>query len=229
MDEQTRVAAARARLPAVTTSVYLNAGTNGPIPECCYEAMRAFQYDEWMNGRAGLAMLDKMTRVREEIRAALGAYLNAPPETIAVTASTTHGMGLATFSFDWRPGDEIVTTDVEHPGGLLPGYYAERQFGARVRFAAIGTRAGDVTDAIAAQVTPRTKLVSVSHVIWSTGAVIDIAALSAFCRDRGLPLLVDGAQSVGAIPVDVTALDVDFYAFPGQKWLLGPSATGGLY
>jgi L-cysteine/cystine lyase len=115
-----------------------------------------------------------------------------------------------------------VTTDVEHPGLLG----ALRAWGVTVRVARVRDRPADAAlAALDDEISPRTRLVALSHVAWTTGAVLPIRELSG----RGIPVLVDGAQGAGAIPVDVDALGCDFYTVSGQKWLLGPDATGGLY
>jgi L-cysteine/cystine lyase len=116
----------------------------------------------------------------------------------------------------------VVTTDSEHPG-LFGGLVAS---GATIRSAAIRERpAGEALAALEAELSPRTKLIAVSHVSWLTGAVLPIRELSG----RGVPVLVDGAQAAGTIPVDVAELGCDFYTVSAQKWLLGPAATGCLY
>src|SRR5204863_8118326 len=118
-------------------------------------------------------------------------------------------------------GDEVVTTDSEHPGLLLPLHVS----GARVRVAEVaGHPTAEALERIVSSVGPRTRLLALSHVLWTTGQVMPVHELK---RETGLPLLVDGAQSVGAIPVDVGELD--YYTVSGQKWLCGPAPLGALY
>ncbi|MCS6802946.1 MAG: aminotransferase class V-fold PLP-dependent enzyme [Chloroflexota bacterium] len=224
-----KLAAIREELPATTATVYLNAGTNGPLPRRAVQAMADWSEWELREGRVGPENLTRNLTIKQQLKEALAAFTNCAPEHLAITESTTSGVAAALGDFRFAPGDEIVTTDGEHGGVLIPLYFLERRSGVRVRLAPVGQRGGDITDAIASAATPRTRLVVVSHVSWSTGACYDIAALAAWCRERDLPLLVDGAQSVGAIPVDFAALDADYYAFSGQKWLLGPNGVGGLF
>src|SRR5439155_3264289 len=118
-------------------------------------------------------------------------------------------------------GDEVVTTDSEHPGLLLPLHVS----GARVRVAEVAGRpTTEALERILSCVGPRTRLLALSHVLWTTGQVMPVHELKAA---TGLPVLVGGAQSVGAIPVEVGELD--FYTVSGQKWLCGPETTGALY
>jgi L-cysteine/cystine lyase len=140
---------------------------------------------------------------------------------VSLTASTTDGCNIVVAGLGLGPDDDIVTTDTEHFGLAGPVFTS----GATVRVAQVqGLGADETLEAVLAQVTPRTRLLAVSHVIWTSGVVLDVYAL----RERaGVPVLVDGAQSVGAIDVDVGALD--YYTVSGQKWLCGPDSTGALY
>ena len=139
---------------------------------------------------------------------------------LALTTSTTHGCQIVLAGLGIAPGDEIVTTDEEHFGLLGP----VQASGATVRVANTrGETAERALELLLAEVGPRTRLVAISDVSWKTGHLLPVAELK---RQTDVPLLVDGAQSVGAIPVEVTA---DYYTVSGQKWLCGPDATGALY
>ncbi len=124
----------------------------------------------------------------------------------------------------------MITTNHEHISALAPLYQLRERHGVVIRFADLGPVADHpAREAIAQQITEHTRLIVLSHVTWTTGALIDIKSVAALGRERGIPVLVDGAQSAGAIPIDVKELGVDFYAIPMQKWLCGPDGTGGLY
>ena len=144
------------------------------------------------------------------------------PFSVALTTSTTEGCNAVVGGLRLGVGDEVVTTDVEHPGLLG----ALRAWGVTVRVARVRDRpAREALEAIEAEISPQARLLALSHVAWTTGAVLPVREVSG----RGIPVLVDGAQGAGAIPVDVDALGCDFYTVSGQKWLLGPDATGALY
>jgi L-cysteine/cystine lyase len=147
------------------------------------------------------------------VRAALGALVGAPAECVTLTSSTTDGCNIVAAGLGLGPGDEVVTTTAEHPGLLLPLHVT----GARV------VPVEPTAEAICAAVTSRTRLLAVSQVLWTDGTVLPIAELR---EATSLPVLVDGAQSVGAIPVD--AAGFDFLTISGQKWLCGPDSTGAL-
>ena len=119
-DEQARVDAARAELPAVESAIYLNTGTSGPIPRSSDEAMRQLEDYELRYGRASTDAHDELLGRMDECRATVAAILHATPDSVALTRSTTDGLNAAAWSIDWRPGDEVVTTTIEHAGLLAP-------------------------------------------------------------------------------------------------------------
>lgn len=214
--------AVRAELPVLERIAYLNAGTMGPLPRRSAEASIAWTRRLVEEGRSSRALFEELLAMRERLRREIGSLLGTGPETVALTTSSTDGCNIVLTGLGIGPGDEVVTTDSEHPG-LFGGLVAS---GAALRIAELRERAaGEALDALEAQISERTRLIAVSHVSWLSGAVLPIAALAG----RGIPLLVDGAQGAGAIPVDVTELGCDFYTVSAQKWLLGPEATGGLY
>ena len=229
MDESSKIDLIRAALPAVNKYAYLNTGTYGPAPRACYDAIRAWQDEEFNVGRIAPGRAAKTGAVKNEARAALARLIGAQPESIALTRNTTEGMNIAVFGYRWQPGDEIVTSNIEHGGGLLPIRLAEKRFGVTVRIADLKQASGDISPRVAPLLTDRTRLVALSNVSWSTGALFDMKPLIALCHARGIAVAIDGAQSAAAIPMNVVDLDVDYYAFPGQKWLMGPSGTGGFY
>ncbi len=183
-------------------------------------------------GRASPATHDDVVQRMEEARASIAAIIGADTRDVALTHAVTEAMNVAAWGIDWRPGDRVVTArQFEHAGSLAALYTARDRFRLDLAMADIGT-GGDrerVLPAFDAAIRPGTRLVSLSHVSHATGAVLPIAAIAKIAHDRGALVAVDGAQAVGAMPVDVAALGVDLYAIAGQKWLLGPEGTGALY
>ncbi|MBA2441391.1 MAG: aminotransferase class V-fold PLP-dependent enzyme [Rubrobacter sp.] len=205
---------------------YLNSGGSGPSPREVVEAMR--EVDELCSGPAyleGAGLYARQGEAAARARNAAARLVGAPPEDVALTQNTTHGMNLGTFSLDWEAGDEVISTSTEHPGCLVPLYGLQSRYGVRVRLVPPPVTA----EKVAAEIGPRTRLVSLSHVDWTTGEVLPLEEISAAARDRGVLTLVDGAQSVGNIPVDAPATGADMYAFTGHKWLLGPEGMGAFY
>jgi L-cysteine/cystine lyase len=203
----------RALFPVLETVAYLNAGTFGPLAEPVARAQAESLDRDLAQGRSGLAYLEETMTLRAELRAAFASLVGADVEQVALTGSTTDGCGIVLRGLGLEPDDEVVTTTDEHFGLLGP-------------LAASGANVVVVEpepEALVAAVTPRTKLIATSQVLWTTGAVLPLAEV----RERsGVPVLADGAQSVGAIPS--TSLGVDFLTISGQKWLCGPDSTGAL-
>ncbi len=212
---------ARALFPVLERLAYLNAGSFGPLARPTADAVADQLRRDLERGRTGKAYIDEMLAARQKVRGLVAELIGAPPELLSLTSSTTDGCNIVLSGLGLKPEDEIVTTDSEHFGLAGPVFAS----GATVRVARVQELGPDeALEAIAAEVTPRTRLLALSHVLWTTGVVLDVHALK---ERTGVPVLVDGAQSVGAIPVEVGALD--YYTVSGQKWLCGPESTGALY
>lgn len=205
---------ARAQFPVLEKFAYLNAGSAGPLPRAAVKATRESLERDLEEGRSGTAYIEELMEQRERIRGAIAAVLGATAELIALTESTTRGCQIVIAGLGLGPEDEVVTSAEEHFGLLGPLHGS----GAHV----VVAEADEET--LLAAVTPRTRLIAVSHVLWTTGRRLDLGRLR---QPEGPPLLVDGAQSAGAIPVDLGA--ADFYTVSAQKWLCGPDPTGALY
>lgn len=210
-------AALRSEFPVLERLSYLNAGTNGPVPRRAAEAARDSLARQASDGRGGAPFFEATIGAAEELRGRVARVIGCDPAELALTGSTTDGVNAVLSGLELGPGDEVLTTDEEHPGVLAPLAGQRDRRGVSVRVVPF--------DTVAHEVRPETKLVAVSHVSWITGRVIDSEGLAA----AGAPVLLDGAQSLGAIPVDVRELGCDFYAAAGQKWLCGPNGLGYLY
>lgn len=220
----------RAALPALAAGIYLNTGSVGPIPAETAAAMAEITDYELRTGRAHTdSFVDALQRM-DEARAAVAAVLTVDVDDIALTHATTDGMNIGSWGIDWQPGDRVVTTNLEHPGGIGPLYMLRDRLGVDLHIVDIG-HGGDreaMLAAFDAAIDARTRMVSLSHVLWATGAVMPVAEIAAMAHARGALVVVDGAQSAGAIPVDVAATGADVYAIPAQKWLLGPEGMGAV-
>jgi L-cysteine/cystine lyase len=220
----------RSQLPATEALAYLNTGTHGPLPTRTNEVMAAAAAAELRDGRASMQAYMEFRDRAAALRGMLAGALGADQAEIALTRSTTEGMNIAIWGLDWKPGDVVVTTTVEHGGALIPLYQLHRRHGVTIEFAdAASGEPDEVMASMESAIRPGVKLVVVSHVAYGTGSVLPLREIAALAHHRGALVLVDGAQSVGATEVDFHALGADFYAFPGQKWLCGPEGTGGLY
>ncbi|MHB1006719.1 MAG: aminotransferase class V-fold PLP-dependent enzyme [Chloroflexota bacterium] len=229
MSEDQKLQAIRAQLPAVENAVYMNTGSVGPLPKVAAEAMEATLIRERDEGRITKAAFVAGHEAHERARKAVAGVIGADPEEVALTHCTTEGLNVVVWGLDWQPGDEIIITNLEHPAVFVPAWAVQQRFGAVVKTVDLGLGERDALAAFRAALGPRTRLVMFSHVAFCTGAALPVRDIVRLAHERETLVAVDGAQSVGAIPVDMADLGVDFYAIPGQKWLLGPEDTGALY
>ena len=224
-----KLAAIREALPALSAGIYLNTGSAGPLPAETAATMAEMAARERDVGRAHVDVFEESLIRFAEARAAVAAVLGTDVGAVGLAHSTTDAMNAGTLAVDWRGGGRIVTTRSEHAGGLGP-LYALRDRGVTIAFVDAGDD-GDDARTLAAfdeAITPATRLVSVSHVLWTTGAVLPVAEIAAMAHERGAFVIVDGAQAAGAIPFRFDELGADLYAVSAQKWLLGPEGMGAL-
>jgi L-cysteine/cystine lyase len=207
----------RTHFPVLATRAYLNAGTEGPIPRAAADAVQQRLTEDLSAGRGGGTYFTTVVELAAEARAGYALALGAAPSDVALTSSTTFGVNTVLQGLKLGPGDEVITSDQEHPGVYAPLRLARVGHGVKVTVVPFTELPGEVG--------PNTKLIACSHVSWIGGEVVDVAALVA----TGVPVLLDAAQALGAIPVDVNALGVDYYAGSGQKWMCGPEGSGALY
>jgi selenocysteine lyase/cysteine desulfurase len=207
----------RSQFPVFERLSYLNAGTEGPLPARAAEAVHARTNRELERGRCGHEYFEELMDLAAQLRGSYASVLGCDETDVALTGSTTDGVNTVLAGLDLRRGDEIVTSDEEHPGLLAPLGLARRRCGIEVKVVPFTE--------VAEAVSPSTRLIACSHVSWVSGRVADVNALMA----TGVPVLLDAAQALGAVPVDVGALGCDFYAASGQKWLCGPEGSGCLF
>jgi selenocysteine lyase/cysteine desulfurase len=211
------VAALRAQFPVLEWVAYLNTGSVGPVAATAIGAAEADLHDQLAAGRGDRAYFEHAAGQADRLRARVAALLGCDIWEVALTGATTDGVNAVLAGLDLQPGDEVVTSDVEHPGLLAPLALARKRRGIEIRVAPF--------DAVADAVGPATRLVACSHVSWVDGRIVDTEALASVTA----PVLLDGAQGLGAIPVDVRELGCEYYAASGQKWLCGPIGSGYLY
>lgn len=211
--------------------IYLdNAATSFPKPERVYAALDRYARTALANpGRAGHRMAVEAKRTLDDARFRLTRFINgASPDRLAFACNATDALNMA-FKGVLNPGDHIITTDLEHNSvsrPLVAMAYEHRITLTRLTCDATGTID---PDAIRRAITPQTRMVAVTHASNVLGTIQPVAELGAICRERGVLFLVDAAQTIGVLPIDVRAMSIDLLAFPGHKGLFGPTGTGGLY
>lgn len=209
--------------------VHLQTGGVGAMPRQVFEAMEAALREVELDP-ARETYGPGMSRL-EKVRAKIAALVNAGAEDIVLTTSTTQAMFLIAQGLKLTHGDHILITDHEHPGGRLGWEWAARRYGIEVDVIPIAPDETDpqaIIDRFADRILPRTRVLSFSHVLFTTGIQLPVAGLCALAREHGCWAVVDGAQAPGAMPVNVKALGCHAYAASGHKWMMGPKGTGFL-
>ncbi|MBD1219157.1 MAG: aminotransferase class V-fold PLP-dependent enzyme [Aphanizomenon flos-aquae Clear-A1] len=221
----------RAQFPALSNKIYFNYGGQGPMPQGAMDAITQSQAHIQHLGPFGNAAYGWISPQIQASREAIAFTLNIPSNTITLTGNVTIGCNIAMWGINWQPGDHLLLSDCEHPGVIATAQEIARRLAIEVTTCPLMAtlNEGDPISIIAENIRPRTRLVVLSHVLWNTGQVLPIDKIVELCRSNNSLLLIDAAQSVGVLPVDLTALGVDFYAFTGHKWLCGPAGVGGLY
>lgn len=216
------IAALRRQIPLTERVVYLNTGSEGlvarPVEDRVVELIRLYD-EEGFNSRH---LLEEAT---EKARTKLAQWLRVTADEVAFTDNASHSVAIVASGIDWKPGDEVLMSEEEHPALLLNFYYLQR-LGVTVRRFALDPDPAQQLVHLEKAVGPRTRLIATSHVTALTGMRVAVREISAFARSRQIPTLIDGAQAVGEIDVDVAAIGCDFYVSNGHKWLHGPKGTG---
>jgi cysteine desulfurase/selenocysteine lyase len=213
--------------------VYLDSAASAQKPAAVIEAIRSFYETSYANIHRGVYELSELaTRLHDEARVKVQRLLGAAdPREIVFVRNATEAINLVAWSWgraNLRPGDEILITALEHHSNIVPWQLLCEEKGARLVVAPIDDRGELLLPAFEALLGARTRLVALTHVSNALGTVLPVAKLAALARSAGARVLVDGAQAVPRMPVDVRALGCDFYAFSGHK-LYGPTGIGCLY
>ena len=213
--------------------VYLDNAATTQKPQSVIDALTAYYERDNANVHRGVHTLSqRATDAYEAARANIARFINArTTDEIVYTGGTTDGINLVAQSFArprLAPGDEILISAMEHHSNIVPWQLVCAQTGARLVVAPVNDAGELMLDAYAAMLGPRTKLVAITHVSNALGSITPIRRIIALAHEANVPVLVDGAQAIAHLPVDVQALDCDFYAFSGHK-IFGPTGIGVLY
>jgi len=221
----------REQIPVCQRMVYVNTGWSGPKPVPVTGAIKERLDYEMEQGPTSPEVYESGREIQTRLREAVAQLLNASAEEICLTENTTEGLNIVINGLPWHEGDEIITCNLEHSSVLVPSYYQQRRHGVVVKVLSFATdEPWDVIlGKIEASFTERTRLVFLSHIEYSCGLRMPVKEIRRLTRDQDVLLLLDGAQTAGHIPIDVKDIDCDFYAIPGQKWLLGSEGAGALY
>jgi L-cysteine/cystine lyase len=222
-------------MPALANKVYFNYGGQGPLPTPSLEAIQASWRTIQELGPFTGSVWPYVGGTVSSLRQRLASWCGVPSERLAFTENVTSGCVLPLWGLPWQAGDELLIGDGEHPGVVAAcRELAQRQKLELASLAVVQARSGSeaaqaaVLEALERSLTPRTRLVVLSHLLWNTGQLMPIAAVAArLAQHPNQPwLLVDGAQSLGSLPVAEAAAAADIYACTGHKWCCGPEGLG---
>lgn len=212
--------------------VYLDNGASAQKPRAVIEAVTQAYSMEYANVHRGLHYLSNLaTEKYEAVRGIVGRFLNADPEEIVFNSGTTEGINLVSYAWAaprLQAGDEIVLSIMEHHANIVPWHFLRERQGVVLKWVDCDAKGDLDPQAVIDAIGPRTKLVAVTHMSNVLGTVVDVAAICAGAREKGVPVLVDGSQAAVHMPVDVRAIGCDFYAVTGHK-LYGPSGSGAIF
>lgn len=221
----------RSQIPALGQQVWMNTGWSGPSPRSVIDALKDRIDMEATEPPASMRVIETAREIRGQALQAVGRLMNVSEEELVLTRNTTEGLNIVMSGLDWRPGDEIVTCSLEHPSVLAPAWMIGLRYGATVRIVMLDPHdpADVILEKFQAVMSPRTRLIFISHIQYSTGLRMPAAELARMAHENGAEILLDGAQTGGHIALDMVADDYDYYSIPGQKWMLGFEGTGALY
>lgn len=209
---------------------FFNHAGVAPIPKLAADAMRKFSAE----AEAGAYLGTSWYRDIEALRDTAAKFINAGRDEVAFVKNTSEGVSIVANGIDWQFGDRIVTTNVEYPANIYPWMEVGRNRGTKLVMVPEeddehGRRHVPVDKILAAASEPKTRLITLSHVEYASGQRHDLARIGKFCHDHKILLNVDSIQSVGVLPVDVKAMNIDFLSADGHKWMLGPEGAGIFY
>ncbi len=202
--------------------IYMNTGGLGPSPRTVIDKLIKTTMELEEISETGHKYV-------HEVNEKAAALLGASPDEIAITRNTTEGMNIIARGLPLKKGDEVIMSTHEHPGGAIPWLALQNDIGIRVKLFEPGKTQAENLDIIKKQISPKTKVLSISHIPCTTGLIFPVKEITALCRENNLFYVLDGAHPPGMIPVDLHDIGCDFYATSGHKWLMGPKGTGILY
>jgi cysteine desulfurase/selenocysteine lyase len=216
--------------PILREWTFFNHAGVAPITHSAAEAMRRFAAQAERTAYLDSGWYADLERLRQSA----ASLINAHRDEIAFIKNTSEGISIVANGIDWQWGDRIITTNVEYPANIYPWMEVARAHGTKLIMVeetidANGRRVVPIEKILEQAAEPRTRLVTLSHVEFASGQRHDIARIGEFCRQRGILFCVDAIQTLGVIPVDVQAMNIDYLAADGHKWMLGPEGAGIFY
>jgi len=209
--------------------IYFDNAATSLKPRQVIDAVRRYYENYSANVHRGVyALSQEATELYEESRAELAGLIGCKPSELVFVKNTTEGINLVAYGIKWRPGDGIVSSVMEHHSNMIPWQIVSRRFDLRLSYAGISPSGRVDLESLEEKITENTRLVTICHVSNVLGTMNDVKRIARLAHDHGALILVDAAQSVPHMPVNVKDLECDFLVFSGHK-LLGPTGIGCLY
>ncbi len=209
--------------------IMMNNGTVGPMPKPVFNTLIKYFRTQVTNP---FDVYNFIPRKKEEVRAKLAEFVNASPDEVVITRNTTEGMNFVANGLDMKEGDEVLLSTMEHPGGTHPWRLKEKRFGIKIKQVPIGLPPKNVDEIVSAfekAITPRTRIISISHTVYISGLIAPLKELSQMAHEKDVLVLADSAHGIGMLNLDMKELGIDFFATSPYKWLGAPTGVGLLY
>lgn len=209
--------------------IMMNNGTVGPMPKPVFNTLLKYFRVQVTNP---FDVYNFVPRKKEEVRYKLAHFINASPDEVVITRNTTEGMNFVASGLDMKEGDEVLLSTMEHPGGTHPWRLKEKRYGITVTMVPIGLppkNVDEIVGAFAKAITPRTKIISISHTVYISGLIAPLKELSQMAHEKDVLVLADSAHGIGMLNLDMKELGIDFFAASPYKWLGAPTGVGLLY
>jgi selenocysteine lyase/cysteine desulfurase len=219
----------RGDFPMLAHCTYFNCGGIAPLSNRVGAELLRVPQSIIAEGPARMLVRDDEFLGIERARATLAAFIGADPDEVAFTTQFSTAVNIVVEGLKWQPGDEVIVTDQEHPALLIPLMNIVRRHDLKVSRIPVSNNPDEMLESYKKLLTPRTKLVAVSHVTTDSGSYLPAEEMTRLAHEVGSYVLFDGAHSAGQFPLDMHAMNCDFYAMVGYKWMFGPYPSAALY
>jgi len=219
----------RQDIPSLERSIYLNTGGVAPITSAVFERLEREFKDRYLGGSPLNHRPQEFQAEKDETRTTMADFLGVSSGELCFTRGVSDGAHIVIRGMRWQSGDEIILTDEEYPSFILPAIQLKQRYGVEIKVLKLANDRDIILQRLEALLSPRTRLVAVSHVTTDVGLRLPASEICEIAHRAGVPVLLDGAQAVGQFPIDLRQIDCDYYGMLSYKWMLGPYTAGVLY
>lgn len=209
--------------------IMMNNGTVGPMPKPVFNTLVKYFQVQVTNPYDVYNFIPDNTEV---VRHKLAAFIHASPEEVIITHNTTEGLNFVTCGLDMKEGDEVVVSNMEHPGAINPWRLKAKRYGIVIKEVPLGLppkSVSEIVTGISSAITARTRIISIGHTVYVSGLISPLKELSQMAHEKGVLLMADSAHGLGMLDLDMKELGIDFFASSPYKWMGAPTGAGLLY